>query len=232
MVHDHVPEGADRVVEVATILHPEGLRHGDLHALDVVTVPDGIQDRVREPQVEDLGEPHLPEEMVDPEELRLIDVLVHVRGERSRRVQVMSERLLDHDACGLMREPCLRKSLHDRPEEERRDLQVVDGRLRADDRLRDPRVRLAVAEVPAHVGEAVRQTLEHGLVELLTGADDRLAGPSLEVIQAPVVHRHADDGARQQTATLEAIERSERHHLREVSGDTEDHEDVGGVRIV
>ena len=49
------------------------------------------------PQVEDLVESHLAEEVVDPEELRLVDVLVQLRGQRAGRLEVVAERLLDHD---------------------------------------------------------------------------------------------------------------------------------------
>ena len=42
MVHHHVAKCADWVVEVATILHAEVFRHGDLHTVDVVAVPDGL----------------------------------------------------------------------------------------------------------------------------------------------------------------------------------------------
>ena len=51
-----------------------------------------------------------------------------------------------------------------------------------------------------------------------------------EVVIRPVVDRHADDGAAQQTAPLQPVERVEGHHLGEVAGDPEDHEHVGRLR--
>ena len=87
MVDDHVAQGADRVVEVATVLDPEVLGHRDLDRLDVVPVPHRLEHRVGEPEVQDLLDPHLPEVVVDAEELRLVDVLVQLLGEcASRRV--------------------------------------------------------------------------------------------------------------------------------------------------
>jgi hypothetical protein len=46
------------------------------------------------------------------------------------------------------------------------------------------------------------------------------------VRERPVVDRNADDRAVEQPAPLEAVERPERHDLREITGDPEGHEDV------
>ena len=98
MVHHDVAERADRVVEVAAIGDAEGLGHRDLHGLDVVAVPHRLEHRVREAEVEDLLEAHLAEVVVDPEQLRFVDVLVQLVGERVRGVAVVPEGLLHHDA--------------------------------------------------------------------------------------------------------------------------------------
>ena len=67
VVHDDVTKGANRVVEVAAIFDPEALGHGDLHAADVVPIPDRLEHRVGESQVEDLLEAHLSEVVIDPD---------------------------------------------------------------------------------------------------------------------------------------------------------------------
>ena len=46
MILDHVADGAGLLVESAAALHAEALRHRDLHALDVLAVPDRLQERV------------------------------------------------------------------------------------------------------------------------------------------------------------------------------------------
>ena len=96
MVDDDVAQRADGVVEVAPILDAEVLRHRDLDTLDVLPVPDRLEDPVREPEVEDLLEAHLPEVVVDAEELRLLDVLVELRrrarGRTRRRGRTASRR--------------------------------------------------------------------------------------------------------------------------------------------
>ena len=60
MVDDHVAQRPDRVVEVPAVLDAEALGHRDLDTLDVVAVPDRLQDRVREAQVQDLLRPIFP----------------------------------------------------------------------------------------------------------------------------------------------------------------------------
>ena len=97
---------------------------------DVVPVPDRLEHRVREAQVEDLLEAHLPEVVVDPVELGLVDVLVQLVGERAGRVAVVAERLLDDDA-RVLGQPGVGEALDDAAEQERRDLEVEDRVLGA-----------------------------------------------------------------------------------------------------
>ena len=144
-VVDHdVPQRADRIVEVSPVLDAEVLGHGDLDGADVVPVPDRLEHRVREPEEQDLLEAHLPEVVVDAEELRLVDVLVQIVGELASRCLVVTERLLDDDPRGL-RQTGLGEPLDDRAEEERRDLEVEDGRL---ERRRWPRPRARTSSGP------------------------------------------------------------------------------------
>ena len=98
VVDDDVAQRADGVVEVAAIGDAEVLGHRDLHRRDVVAVPHRLEQGVREPQVERLGDAHLPEEVVDPVQLGLVEVLVHLVVERPRGGEVVPERLLDDDA--------------------------------------------------------------------------------------------------------------------------------------
>ena len=70
---------ADPIVEVASIFHAEALGHRDLDAGDVLAVPYRLEHRVREPQVQNLLQAHLSQVVVDPVELRFVDVLMDVR---------------------------------------------------------------------------------------------------------------------------------------------------------
>ena len=97
MVDDDVAQRADGIVEVPAILDAEALGHRDLHARDVRAIPDRLEHRVGEAQVEQLVGAHLAEEVVDPVELGLLDVAVDFGRQRARGGEVVPERLLDDD---------------------------------------------------------------------------------------------------------------------------------------
>ncbi len=77
VVLHHVADRADLLVEGAAALHAEALGHGDLHAVDVVAVPDRLEEGVGEAEVDEVLHRLLAEEVVDAEH----------RGLRERRVQ-------------------------------------------------------------------------------------------------------------------------------------------------
>ena len=97
VLHD-VAHRADRVVEVPAVRDVEVLAHGDLHRRDELPVPDRLEDRVREAEVEDVLDRHLPEEVVDPVQLRLVDQRVQFGVQLARGGEVVPERLLDDDS--------------------------------------------------------------------------------------------------------------------------------------
>ena len=228
VVDDHVAQRADRVVEVAAVLDPEALGHRDLHGRDVVAVPDRLEHRVREPQVEDLDEAHLPEEVVDPVELGLVEVLVHLLVERRAEATSWPNGFSTTTRADVG-QARLGQPLDDHPEQRRRDLEVEDGAARVLDRLGDALVGAVVAEVAGQVGQPRREAVEDLVVDRLAAVLDALARVLAQVVDGPVVDRHADDRAVQQAAALQPVERVERHHLGEVAGDAEDHEHVRGL---
>ena len=137
----------------------------------------------------------------------------------------MAERLLDDDA-RVVGQPGLGEPSDGPAEEKRRNLEVEDGRAGALDRGAHPLVRRCVPEVALDVGEPVREALEHLRVDLFAGGLDRRARMVEQVLDRPVVHRHADDRAVEESPFLEPVQRPERHHLRQVTRDPEDHEHV------
>jgi hypothetical protein len=227
VVDDDVADRADRVIEVAAVLHPEVLRHRDLDRGEEVAAPDGLEHRVREPEMQDLDEAHLPEVVVDPVELRLVDVLVDVVRKRARRFAIVPEGLLDHDP-GRSGQPRLVEPLDHRAEQERWDLQVEDRRSGLGDHVGDVLVGLGIAEVARDVGEPSGETFEDCLVQRLARARDRRPGPFLQIVDGPVVDRHPHDRTVEQTSTLQPVQGAERHHLGEVAGDPEHDEHVRG----
>ncbi len=228
VLHD-VAHRADRVVEVPAVGDVEVLSHRDLHGGDELPVPDRLEDRVREAEVEDVLDGHLPEEVVDAVELGLVDERVQFGVQRASRREVVTEGLLDDDA-RVLGEPCLRQAADDGAEQRGRDLEVEDRELRISDRLRDLGVRVGVGEVAVDVGQALREPLEDLLVDLLARRDDRFASTIDELLERPVVEGDADDGAVEEAARLEPVQRAVGHDAREVARDPEDHEHVGRPR--
>ena len=126
MVDDDISQRADGVVEMPSVLNAEALGQGDLDACDVVAVPGRLDHHVREAQVQDLVETHLPEEMIDPVKLRLVDELVELPGKGASGLQVMAEGFLDDHACAGGQQLRVGEPFDHRREQARRDLQVED----------------------------------------------------------------------------------------------------------
>src|SRR3954465_8831486 len=126
MILDHVPDDTGFFVELATSLHAEALSHRDLDILDVVPIPDRLEKRVREPEVEDVLDSFLPQVMIDAEDGVLVEELAKDPVQLLRRRHIASERLLDNDA-SVRRAVRLRELTDDAWEHARRDREVVDG---------------------------------------------------------------------------------------------------------
>jgi hypothetical protein len=65
MILEDIADGAHFLIEAATPADPEVLRHRDLHVVDVVSVPEGLQECVGEPEVQQILDGLFPEEMID-----------------------------------------------------------------------------------------------------------------------------------------------------------------------
>ena len=157
VVDHNVTQRPDGIVEMAAIVHAELLGHGDLDTLHVAAIPQRLKHRVGEPQVEDLLVAHLSEVVVDPEQLRLVDVPVQIGGQRARRLQVVPEGLL-HDHPGSVRQLGLGQALDHPAEQERRDFQVEHRMLRLRRPRRPPAGRCRSPRSHLAHSRAVRQT--------------------------------------------------------------------------
>ena len=96
MVLDDVAQRARLLVEAAPVLDSQRLCDGDLHVVDVAPVPDGFEDGVREAQRQQVLHRLLPEVVVDPVDLGLVEDGVHAAVELERAVEVAPVGLLDH----------------------------------------------------------------------------------------------------------------------------------------
>ena len=198
--------------------------------VDVLAVPQRLEEAVGEPQGQQVERRFLAEEVVDPEDLVLGEDLVQRVVERAGRAQVRAERLL-HDHAGTLDEPGLAEHAHDRARGRRRHRQIVQAARVAPDRLfgapdrggQRVRARRRVAEpraerppavvVDVHAAELVQRLVDvvakGFLVELVQrGADDPVAvghqAHVLEVVEA-----------REQLAASQVARRPEQHqHVR------------------
>src|SRR5579864_8449019 len=97
MILEDVSNGADALVETAAAAHAECFRHGDLRALDVLGIPDGLQKRVGEPEIQEVLDRLFAEEMIDAVDGRLGKGLVEGRVESLGRRQVTTEWFFHND---------------------------------------------------------------------------------------------------------------------------------------
>ena len=134
--HHHVAKSTDVVVERRPLVEPERLRHIDLHVIDEVAVPDGLEETVGETEGKDVLRGLLAEEMVDAEDLLLREHFVQLRIEGAGARVVGAERLFHHDPRALD-ETGLTEHAHDGERRARRHAQVVQTpALRGERRLR------------------------------------------------------------------------------------------------
>ena len=97
MVLHHVADGADLFVKCAPALDAEILRHRDLHALDVVTVPERFQHRVGKAEEQHVMHRLLAEIMVNAKNRVLVEGLEQDGIECLGRGQVAAERFFNDD---------------------------------------------------------------------------------------------------------------------------------------
>jgi hypothetical protein len=98
VVRDHVAQGAGLLVVGAAMLHADRFGHGDLDMIDVLAVPERLDEAVGEPKDHDVLDRLLAQIVVDAVDLVLVQGLVEHPVERLGAVQIDAEGLLDDDA--------------------------------------------------------------------------------------------------------------------------------------
>ena len=79
MVLDQVAQRAGALVVAGAAADPDVLGRGDLHVVDEVPVPDGLEQRVGEPERHQVLDGLLAQVVVDPEHLGLVEHVEHLR---------------------------------------------------------------------------------------------------------------------------------------------------------
>ncbi len=143
--------------------------------VDVLAVPERLEEAVREAEDEEVLDRLLAEVVIDPEDLRLVEGLADGVVQDLRALEIVPEGLLDDDArprssrirrARRRDQTCLLEVLHDHAELGRRDREIEEAVFRR------PALGVEVLEVRAEVGVRLR---------VLEGAGD-VADASLEVL--------------------------------------------------
>ena len=232
VVLDDVADGAGTLVVVGAPFDPERLGDRDLHVVDELTVPDRLEDPVREAQDQHVLDRLLTEVVVDPEDLLLGEVPVDDLVQVLRGLEVVAERLLDDHARPALGRAALAHLDDDRLDRRGRHGQVVDavgGRaellVELVQALHDVLLAALVGEVGRHVADRLGELVPDVLAELVARVVlDRLLHLLPELLVAHLGARNADDAElrRQQVAERERVERREELALRQVAGGAED----------
>src|SRR5262249_41250181 len=112
VVLDDVAHSADLFVERASSLNTEVLGHGDLHALDVGTVPERFKQLIGEPEKEHAVNGPFSQIVIDSINVRFVECLEENVVQFTSGGQVPPKRLFDDDS-GVAGATGLRQSLDD-----------------------------------------------------------------------------------------------------------------------
>jgi len=98
MVRHHVAERAGLFIETAALFDADGFGRGDLHVVDVIAIPDRLEEAVGKSNCQDALDGFLAEKMIDAINLLFVPNLEQSCVQRLGGVDVVTERLLDDDA--------------------------------------------------------------------------------------------------------------------------------------
>ena len=157
VVLDDVADDAGLLVELAAALHAEALGHRDLHVLDVVAVPDRLEERVGEAEVEDVLHRLLAEVVVDAEDATPREDARAASAFSSRADARSRPNGFSTTTRASSAQPACASCSTTRREHARRDRQVVRRALGArPSSLLQPREGRRVVVVAVDVAEAAR----------------------------------------------------------------------------
>src|SRR5215831_21122865 len=98
MILNHVADRAGLIIERPPPLDPEILRHGDLHALDLIAVPERLEERIREAEEHHVMDGSFSQIMIDAEDVFFVESAEQNLVKRLLRGKVMAEGLFDDNA--------------------------------------------------------------------------------------------------------------------------------------
>ena len=224
ILHD-VPNGTGLFVEPLAASDAEALGHGDLHALDVVAVPDRLEKRVREAEVQQILHRFFAEIVIDAEDARLGEGLMQRAVEGLCRGEVVAEGFFDDDPC-VFRAARLRQSGGDGSKQRRWNGEIVQRPRSVTQRLPQVVERCRVLVVAGDVLQIGGKLSERLFVNPAVFVQT-VAGPRPKVIEVPGPG-HADDRDIEVTTLDHRLQRRKDLLVGEVARDAEDNQCIRG----
>src|SRR5581483_6018881 len=219
MILHHVADSAGLIVKSAAPLHAEILRHGDLHAADVVANPEGFEKFVGEAEKQHVMHRAFAQVVVDAKDRLFIESAEQSLIELSRRVEVATEGLLDNNprAAGAIG---FAQLFYDGAEQHRRDGEIKRRLARAPQLpaqgLKRRRVFVVAVDVTQQPGQLVESRGLDAAVLL-----DAVARPRAELIDLPAGFGHANDRHVEMAALDHRLQRRKNFLVGEIAGGAE-----------
>ena len=229
MVLHHVADRAGLLVELPASFHPELLGHGDLDPLDVVAVPDRLEEAVGEPEVEEVLHRLLAEVVIDAEDRGLGEELVQRRVERLRPRRGRARTASPPRPGAFGASPTRASPETTVAKQAGRDRQIVERALAPTQRLAQAVVGRRVLVVAAHVAQQPAE-----LAETPPGRRRR-AAPRSRAPAARSCSRFQSERATPRTGHVQVavadhrLQRGKDLLEGEVAGDAEDDQRVRGT---
>ena len=98
MTLHHVAQRAGIFVVLGATFHAQIFRHRDLHALDVITIPEILEHRIRKSEDHHVLNGLLAQIMIDAVYLLFREVRVHHVAQRARTREIVTKRFFDHQS--------------------------------------------------------------------------------------------------------------------------------------
>ena len=234
MRHHHVAVGTGLFVEGGTLAQAQRLGHVDLHMVDEIAVPDGLEQAVAEAEGQDVLRRLLAQEMVDAEDLLLREHFVQRLVQRHGAGKVGAEGFFHHDARTGHQARC-GELLDGRQGGGRWHAQVVQtaafdrqGFFRALDGFTQHRragIQRHVVEPRGELAPFLRRELARAVL------GDGCTGDRAERFRIQLVERHADDAAGRDESRRHQVEQpGQQLAPRQVARRTEKHHHLRGAR--
>ncbi len=237
VVLDQVAQRPGVVVVAGAGADADVLGGGELHVVDVVAVPQRLEQPVGEAERQHVLDGLLAEVVVDAEDLGLVEHVQHAAVELGGLGEGGAERLLDdhpHLGAGAAVEALRAERLDDHREELGRGREVegaverfARALVEAVEHERELAVDAVVVERAGHVLDVREQSREHVLVggAAREGADRLLAlGAVVVALLLFARDPHEVKALGQRPLVREVVERGQQLAPREVAGGAEDHE--------